>query len=113
MDQALMVAYSSAVPGKDAEYGRWYEEVHVPDVRAAIPSVTAVHRYRQVDLQDPGAAPRYLAVYELGDADVATAAGQLGAAAQAGRLRQTDTMDVTGDPPVLQWFVATGDVTGA
>ena len=110
MAKALMVAYSSAVPGRNDEYDQWYEEVHVPDVRAAIPSITAVHRYEQVDLQGGSGPTRYLTVYELGDADVATAAGQLGAAGQAGRLRPTDTMDTTENPPQLQWFVATGDV---
>ncbi|SEP23459.1 hypothetical protein [Trujillonella endophytica] len=108
MAKALLIAYSSAVPGKDAEYEQWYDEIHIPDVRAAIPSVTGVSRYRLVDLTGGTAAPRYVAVYELGDADVATAAGQLGAAGQAGRLRPTDTIDMTGNPPDLQWFAATG-----
>ena len=108
MAQGLMIAYSSAAPGRDAEYEQWYDEIHIPDVRAAIPSVTAVHRYKQVDLQGGGGAPRYVAVYELGDADVATAAGQLGAAGAEGRLRMTDAMDLTDNPPDLQWFAATG-----
>ena len=108
MAQGLFIAYSSAVPGKDAEYEQWYDEIHVPDVRAAIPAVTAVHRYRQVDLTGGGGAPRYVAVYELGDADVAGAAAQLGAAGAEGRLRMTDTLDMTDNPPELQWFTATG-----
>ena len=109
MAQGLMLAYSSAVPGREAEYEEWYEQVHVPDVRAAIPSVTAVHRYRRIDLSGGGGAPRFVAVYELGDADVATAAAQLGAAGAEGRLRMTDSIDMTGNPPDVQWFVATGD----
>ncbi len=109
MAKALMVAYSSAVPGEDAAYDEWYETTHVPDVRAAIPSVTAVSRYKLVDLQGGRQATRYLAVYELGDADVATAARQLGEAGAAGRLRRTDTMDTTGNPPDLQWFVSTDE----
>ena len=108
MAQGLMIAYSSAAPGRDAEYEQWYDEIHIPDVRAAIPSVTAVHRYKQVDLQGGAGAPRYVAVYELGDADVATAAGQLGAAGAEGRLRMTDALDLTDNPPDLQWFAAAG-----
>ncbi|MGY1772448.1 hypothetical protein [Blastococcus sp. SYSU D00813] len=108
MAEGLFIAYSSAVPGREAEYEEWYEQVHVPDVRAAIPSVTAVHRYKRVDLTGGEAAPRYIAVYELGDPDVATAAAQLGAAGAEGRLRMTDAIDMTGDPPDLQWFVGTG-----
>ena len=110
MAQGLFIACSSAVPGKDAEYEEWYETTHVPDVRAAIPSITAVHRYRQVDLTGGGGAPRYVAVYEFGDADVAVAAGQLGAAGAEGRLRLTDTIDMTDHPPEVQWFVATGSL---
>ena len=110
MAEGLFIAYSSAVPGKDAEYEEWYERVHVREVRAAIPSITAVHRYRQVDLQGGGGAPRYVAVYELADGDVATAATQLGAAGAEGRLRMTDAIDMTENPPDIQWFVATGDL---
>lgn len=110
MAQGLLIAYSSAVPGKDAEYEKWYEEVHVPDLRAAIPSITAVHRYKHVDLTGGGGAPRYVAVYELGDADVAAAADQMRAAGAAGRTRRTDTIDMTDNPPDLQWFVATGNL---
>ena len=113
MADALMIAYSSAVPGRDAEYDRWYEENHVPDIRAAIPSITAVHRYRQVDLTGGSDRIRYVAVYDLGDVDVATAAGQLAAAAAAGRLRPTDAMDRTVNPPELQWFAAARDSAGA
>jgi hypothetical protein len=109
MAQGLFIAYSSAVPGRDADYEKWYDEIHIPDVRTAIPSITAVHRYRLVDLQGGGGAPRYVAVYELDDADVATAAAQLGAAGAEGRLRMTDAMDTTADPPVIQWLVAPGD----
>ena len=108
MAKALLIAYSSAVPGKDAEYEKWYEEVHVPDLRAAIPSITAVNRYRRVDLTGGSERVRYVTVYELGDVDVATAAGQLGAAGQAGRLRSTDTIDMTDAPPDVQWLTATG-----
>ncbi|RBY85869.1 DUF4286 family protein [Blastococcus sp. TF02A-26] len=108
MAQGLFIAHSSAVPGREAEYEQWYDEIHVPDVRAAIPSVTAVHRYRRVDLAGGGGAPRYVAVYELADADVATAAAQLGAAGAEGRLRMTDAMDVSDNPPELQWYAATG-----
>jgi hypothetical protein len=113
MAQGLFIAYSSAVPGKDAEYENWYEEIHVPDVRAAIPSITRVHRYKTVDLQGGNGAPRYVAVYELGDDDVATAAAQLGAASAEGRMRRTDAIDMADNPPEMHWCVATGTESGS
>lgn len=108
MAKALLIAFSSAVPGKDAEYETWYEECHIPDLRAAIPSITGVSRYREVDLTGGSERVRYVAVYELSDADVAAAAGQLAAAGRAGRVRRTDTIDMTDNPPDLHWVVATG-----
>jgi hypothetical protein len=108
MAKGLLLAWSSpASDESDAEFNSWYEGTHIPQVRAAIPSITVVHRYRTADLpgtQQP--AHRYLAVYEMDSADVPAAAAALGQAAQGGRIDMTDTMDVTANPPVLHWYQA-------
>jgi hypothetical protein len=106
MAKALFLAWSGPVDdASDAEFVSWYEGTHIPQVRAAIPSISAVHRYRAADV--PGApAHRYLAVYELDTDDVAGAMAGLGAAAGEGRIDATPTMDTTVNPPVLQWYLA-------
>src|ERR1700730_10266558 len=104
MAKALFLAWSSPVDEtSDAEFSSWYEGTHIPQVRAAIPSISAVHRYRAADL--PGApSHRYLAVYELDTDDVAAALAALGAAVAAGSIDATTIMDTTVNPPVLQWY---------
>jgi EthD domain len=109
MAKALFLAWSSPVDeASEAEFESWYEGTHIPQVRAAIPAVSAVHRYRAADVPaSPGApAHRYLAVYELDTDDVAGAMAALGAAAAGGHLDQTPTMDTTVNPPVLLCYQA-------
>ena len=108
MAKGLFLAWSSpASDDSDAAFNAWYEQTHIPQVRAAIPSITAVHRYRTADLpggQQP--AHRYLAVYELDSADIPAAAAALGAAASEGRLDMTQAMDFTAVPPAIHWYQA-------
>ena len=111
MAKALMLAWANAASEEsESEFNAWYEGTHIPQVRAAIPSISAVYRYRVADLP-PEAAPgapahRYLAVYEIDSDDVPGAAAALGAAMTGGRLDMTAAMDVTADPPQVQWYQA-------
>lgn len=110
MAKALFLAWASPVDeAADGEFNAWYEGTHVPQVRASIPAITAVHRYTTADLPDGGGvgaqpAHRYLTVYELDTDDVPAAAAALAAAAAAGKLDMTAAMDFTGHPPVMQWY---------
>jgi hypothetical protein len=106
------MAWASPVDeASDSEFNAWYDGTHVPQVRAAIPAITAVRRYRVADVPGVGAsrAHRYVAVYEMDTDDVAGAMAALGAASADGRIEMTTTMDLTANPPVLQWYHA---VTG-
>jgi hypothetical protein len=112
MAKSMFMAWSSPVDeASDGEFNAWYDGTHVPQVRAAIPAITAVHRYRVADVPGVGAPPahRYLAVWEMDTDDVAGAMAALGAASADGRIEMTTTMDLAVNPPVLHWFEA---VTG-
>src|ERR1700683_3907603 len=109
MAKSMFMAWSSPVDeASDSEFNAWYDGRHVPQVRAAIPAITAVHRYRVADVPGVGAAAthRYVAVYEMDTDDVAAAMAALGAAQTDGRIEMTPTMDLTGNPPALQWYQA-------
>ncbi len=112
MAKALLLAWTSPASDEtEAEFNSWYDGTHVPQMRAAIPSVSAVHRYRAAELPPAAGqrpAHRYLAVYELDSDDVAGAVAALGSAAGGGRLDMTAAMDTTTNPPVLQWYQAAG-----
>jgi hypothetical protein len=109
MAKAIFLAWSDPVDeASEAEFSSWYEGTHIPQVRAAIPAISAVHRYQVADVPAAPGAPahRYLAVYELDTDDVAGAMAALGAAVEGGRLDPTQTMDTTANPPVLAWYQA-------
>lgn len=64
--RALLIVRSQVVPAREDEYNRWYNEVHLRDMRN-VPGVLSARRY--VALLDE---PKYAAVYELESEDVLT-----------------------------------------
>jgi hypothetical protein len=69
---ALLVVYSDAVPGREAEFNDWYTHVHIRDVMR-IPGALAVQRFELCESGStappsflPGGA-RYLAIYAFSD----------------------------------------------
>ena len=109
MAKTIFLAWSDPVDeASEAEFSSWYEGTHIPQVRAAIPAISAVHRYQVADVPAAPGAPahRFLAVYELDTDDVAEAMAALGAAVEGGRLDPTRTMDTTANPPLLAWYQA-------
>jgi hypothetical protein len=108
MAKTLFLAWSSPTSDEtDAEFNDWYQNTHMPQVRAAIPSITSVRRYRTADLpggQQP--AHRYLAIYELDTDDIPAAAAAIGLAARQGKMDFTDAIDLTDVPPVMHWYAA-------
>jgi hypothetical protein len=110
MAKSLLLAWATpASPEAEAEFHSWYDQTHIPELRAAIPSITAAHRYQLRPLgpmtaQPDAPAGRFLCVYELDEADVETAAAALGAALASGRISRTETMDTTAFPPALEWY---------
>lgn len=101
MAKALMLVWSSPVEGADEEFLRWYDAVHVPEVRTAVPAVENVTRYRLTGA-DAGGRSRYLTVYELADGDAAGARKSIETAFAEGRLEMTPAMDMPGDPRDLE-----------
>ncbi|WAH97694.1 hypothetical protein [Arthrobacter sp. MMS18-M83] len=106
MAKSLFIALTSPASADSVEdFTTWYEETHIPEVRAVIPSVTEVSRYVLAGADTAGnEIPRFLAVYEIDDADPTAAEAALGAAMEAGRLTMTSALDGTVNPPVLQFF---------
>jgi hypothetical protein len=109
MAKALMLAWTS--PAADsasavAEFDTWYETTHIPQVRDAVSSITRVSRFRLVDPESGQPQNRYLAVYELDDADIPAAAAVLAAAAAGGRIDMGTAIDLSGNPPVALWYQA-------
>lgn len=61
--KGVLLALTNAVEGRDEEFNKWYNEVHLPDV-LKIPGIIAAKRYKLSEEQrGSGSFPyRYMAV---------------------------------------------------
>lgn len=93
MNRTAYLVFSNPADGKDEEYNRWYDAVHLPDVLAT-PGVVAAQRF---DVHQPGPARspkhRYLTVYEI-EGDVDAAMAHINAAIASGAMTMSDTMNI-------------------
>ena len=107
MAKGVFLAWSSPVsPEQLAEFDEWYRTTHIPQVRAAVPSISAVARYELIDPAGAGPSYRYLTVYELDDADIGAAAAAMNESAAAGKLDLSPAMDLAQRPPLAEWYRA-------
>jgi hypothetical protein len=107
MAKSLLLAWSTPTSEETlAEFTTWYDEVHIPQIKAVIPSITVVNRYltTQLDPSAPAVAPRYLTIYEIDEADVSVAAKALGEANAAGRMTGTKFIDIGENAPTVEWY---------
>ncbi|MGH2939388.1 MAG: DUF4286 family protein [Solirubrobacterales bacterium] len=66
-DAHRLVVFSAPKPGREDEYNKWYNEVHLDEV-VAIPGFVAAQRFQLSDEQLPGfpeSPHTYLAIYEF------------------------------------------------
>ena len=66
MAKHVFVVLTNPTADKEAEYNRWYDTVHLPDV-CAIPGITSARRFK---LNSAEGAHRYLALYEIETDDI-------------------------------------------
>ncbi len=65
MKDYTYVVRSNPVPGRDADYNRWYTEEHLADV-VSVPGFVSAQRFRIVDPQADGAPQQtYMAIYTM------------------------------------------------
>jgi len=62
--RALFLACGDVTAEHEAEFNKWYDTEHIP-LLAAVPGVLRARRFF-----DPAGKPRYIALYELADAQV-------------------------------------------
>ena len=70
---SVLLVFTNATPGDEAEFNRWYQEVHLKEV-LEVPGFVAAQRLELTDAQvvDAERPHRYLAIYEVeGDPDLA------------------------------------------
>lgn len=72
MSNAILLVYTNCPAEREAEFNRWYDEVHIPDLLREVPGIEAARRYKlsgpapAMQLRDGSSAvAQYLAVYEI------------------------------------------------
>ena len=95
--QVYVVFGNPLTPEQDAEFNKWYDETHIPDVLKT-PGVLSAQRYRVNQLErEAGTTPKYsyMTIYEYeGDANEVMA--KIGAAVGSGAIRMDGApMDMT------------------
>ena len=101
MADALLIVFSNPTADADqAEFNRWYADVHVPDI-LRLGGATSARRYKSSGvallpgIPEPG---QYVAVYQVEaetEADVQALAGKLQAGLAAGEADISPTFDMT------------------
>lgn len=65
-NKAVLIMMTDVPVEMEADYHRWYEEQHIPEI-LAIPGITSARRFKVV-----GEGVRFMALYELVNAEVAS-----------------------------------------
>ena len=97
MPKTYFLVFSNAVDGREDEYNKWYDEVHLPDV-LAVDGVSAAQRFEHVAIQSPDVeapAHGYLALYEL-DGDPNAVFETFGERVTSGEMVLSEALDLTG-----------------
>jgi hypothetical protein len=87
-----MVVMSNPVPGREEEFERWYQEVHLPELVALDGFVSAQRFNREVTLGAAQSWP-HMAIYEIESEDIEATIGALVTVAEAGKLTMSGAID--------------------
>lgn len=64
----FILVLSNSSPGMDAEYNRWYDEIHLPENMETLPGALRGRRFTQVEHDDaPQSKYNYATVIEVAD----------------------------------------------
>jgi hypothetical protein len=88
-----MIALTTPVPGKEAEYHEWYQKTHFPQL-TAFDGIDSAQRYKLTAKLMGSDTNQYLAIYDIETDDPMALMGAIGEASAAGKLTQTDASDM-------------------
>ncbi|MEZ4332525.1 MAG: hypothetical protein R3F35_12260 [Myxococcota bacterium] len=92
MPKYRFLVYTNARDGRDDEFNRWYDEIHLAEV-VAVPGFTGAERQTIRPL--PGEPPpphRYLAIYDIESDDVEKTIAGLMERGTTGGFRMSDAL---------------------
>jgi hypothetical protein len=89
------VVLTNATEGKEAEFNRWYNEQHIPDV-LNVPGFVCAQRFRLADTQagKPDQSHKYLALYEIETDDLEATLREMRARGGTADMIMSDAIDL-------------------
>ncbi len=95
MAKHVFVVMTNATGDRDAEFNKWYDNQHIPDV-LRIPGIVAAQRFKisNAQLGDAKSQWKYLALYELDTDDPAASLKELQARIGTPAMVMSDTLDM-------------------
>lgn len=92
-----LVVFSNVVAGREAEFNKWYSDVHVPDVLRAAPEIKSAKRYalNTIALPEGQSGWQYMTVYEVAAEQLQGVLERMNAAMANGEFEMSDAADVT------------------
>ncbi len=96
MAKYTFVVMTNPTAGKEAEFNKWYNEHHIPDV-LNVPGFTCAQRFRLADTQMGGEASKaykYLALYEIETEDLAGVLKELRSRGGTPEIVPSDAIDM-------------------
>jgi hypothetical protein len=94
-DPLLWLVFTRPVAGREAEYDKWYDDVHLPDV-VSVPGVRTAQRFTLgPERRDASAEPefRHLAVYEIDSDQPDEVFAEITRRIEAGEMLLADALD--------------------
>ena len=88
---AKLVVMSNPVDGKEEEYNRWYDDVHVPEL-LTVPGIEAAQRFK---LKTGAETWNYLCIYEIGTSDPEAVLADMRGRMAAGEFERSDSIDMS------------------
>ena len=108
MDKYVMIVQSRAVPGREEEYARWYDTVHIQDI-CAVPGVKSGQRYEATPFTVGAPGAPVLTIYELECDDPTSVLKEIGRRSADGTMRRSDALDPAS---ATMWFYKQGSRPG-
>lgn len=93
MCQYRMLVLSNPIPGREAEYNDWYQNVHLADI-VALPGFQSAQRFQlSRNMMVGGDAYMYMAIYEIDTDDLDQSLNALVAASERGAIPLSGALD--------------------
>ncbi len=87
-----LVVMSNPLPGREAEFAQWYQEVHLPEM-VALEGFVSARRYRHERTLGDRDAWSHLAIYEIETDDIDRVMNGLMTVAEGGQLAMSEAID--------------------